>query len=80
MTVEAAMQKLPGHQLFLSVLLAEALAASTSDPYSQYHERLVQFVAETVGQPGCGLYTELLREAIKGTHHKGTVSPEKRNR
>jgi hypothetical protein len=31
-------------------------------------------------QPGCGLYTELLREAIKGTHHKGTVSPEKRNR
>ena len=51
--------------LLLTAVLGPAtcMAVFTHEPQADYEERLNQFVLDTLAKPGCGLYTELLREA-----------------
>jgi hypothetical protein len=47
----------------LLLLMESAVAIATTDPYDDYEARLSQFLVESIANPVCDIYVELLRKA-----------------
>jgi hypothetical protein len=47
----------------LLLVMESTVATATTDPYDDYEARLNQFVVESIANPVCDLYVELLRKA-----------------